>query len=159
VKILIMGLPGSGKTTLARVLAERLRCTHFNADDIRENINKDLGFSPEDRIEQARRMGHLCNLSSRWGEAVIADFVCPTEETRAAFGADFVVWMDTISFSRYKDTNSIFVPPKRYDYRIINFNKPTVDHAKEIHAKAFKSRLSVVEMPVEVMTRGLPSSL
>jgi adenylylsulfate kinase len=152
-KILIMGLPGSGKTTLARVLAEKLRCTHFNADDIRENINKDLGFSPEDRIEQARRMGHLCNLSSRWGEAVIADFVCPTDETRQAFNADFVVWMDTISSSRYKDTNSLFVRPKHYDYRVINFSKSTIDHVKEIQSKAFKTRLTIVELPVEVMTR------
>lgn len=159
-KILIMGLPGSGKTTLARVLAERLRCTHFNADDIRENINKDLGFSPEDRIEQARRMGHLCNLSSRWGEAVIADFVCPTEETRKAFGADFVVWMDTIASSRYKDTNSIFVPPKVYDYRVINFKKPTTEHAQEIQSRCFKTKISVVEMPMEVLRKnGLSSAV
>ena len=152
-KILIMGLPGSGKTTLARVLAEKLRCTHFNADDIRENINKDLGFSPEDRIEQARRMGHLCNLSSRWGEAVIADFVCPTDATREAFNADFVVWMDTISSSRYKDTNSLFVRPKHYDYRVINFSKSTIDLVKEIQSKAFKTRFTIVELPVEVMTQ------
>ncbi len=159
-KILIMGWPGSGKTTLARVLAEKLRCTHFNADDIRENINKDLGFSPEDRIEQARRMGHLCNLASRWGEKVIADFVCPTKETRDAFGADFVVWMDTISSSRYKDTNSLFVPPERYDYRVINFNRPTIEHAQEIQNKATKPRLSVVELPVEVMRKnGLSGSV
>ena len=98
-------------------------------------------------------MGHLCNLSSRWGEAVIADFVCPTDETRQAFNADFVVWMDTISSSRYKDTNSLFMPPKHYDYRVINFSKPTIEHVKEIQSKAFKTRLTIVELPVEVMTR------
>ena len=58
-KILIMGLPGAGKTTLAQHLAPPLNAVHFNADAVRANINKDLGFSLEDRIEQARRMGWI----------------------------------------------------------------------------------------------------
>ncbi len=148
-----MGLPGSGKTTLAKVLVEKLRCTYFNADDIRKNINKDLGFSPEDRIEQARRMGHLCNLSSQWGEVVIADLVCPTEEARQVFGADFVVWMNTISLSRYKDTNLLFVSPKKYDYEIINFSKPTIEHVKNIQSKALKTKYSIVGLPAKVMVK------
>lgn len=150
-KILIMGLPGSGKTTLATALAERLRCTHFNADDIRENINKDLGFSPEDRVEQARRMGHLCNLVSRWGEPVIADFVCPTEETREVFKADFVVWMDTISAGRYADTNALFVPPRQYNYRVTGFDRPASDHARTIQLNLYS-----IDMRLEEVSRGLP---
>lgn len=130
-KILVMGLPGSGKTTFARFLAEHFRCVHFNADDIRENINKDLGFSPEDRIEQARRMGHLCNIASRWGQKVIADFVCPTKETREAFAPDFIIWMNTIKEGRFEDTNKLFVQPD-YDYRIDNFTMPMMYHADEI---------------------------
>ena len=130
-KILVMGLPGSGKTTFARFLAEQFRCVHFNADDIRENINKDLGFSPEDRIEQARRMGHLCNIASRWGQKVIADFVCPTKETRQAFAPDFVIWMNTIKEGRFEDTNKLFVQPD-YDYCIDNFAIPMLYHANEI---------------------------
>ncbi len=130
-KILVMGLPGSGKTTFARFLAEHFRCVHFNADDIRENINKDLGFSPEDRIEQARRMGHLCNIASRWGQKVIADFVCPTKETREAFAPDFIIWMNTIKEGRFDDTNKLFVQPD-YDYRIDNFTMPMMYHADEI---------------------------
>ena len=130
-KILVMGLPGSGKTTFARFLAEQFRCVHFNADDIRENINKDLGFSPEDRIEQARRMGHLCNIASRWGQKVIADFVCPTKETREAFAPDFIIWINTIKEGRFEDTNKLFVQPD-YDYRIDNFTMPMMYHADEI---------------------------
>ena len=126
-----MGLPGSGKTTFARFLAEQFRCVHFNADDIRKNINKDLGFSPEDRIEQARRMGHLCNIASRWGQKVIADFVCPTKETREAFAPDFIIWMNTIKEGRFDDTNKLFVQPD-YDYRIDNFTMPMMYHADEI---------------------------
>jgi adenylylsulfate kinase len=131
-KILIMGLPGSGKTTFARFLAEHLHCVHFNADDIRENINKDLGFSAADRVEQARRMGHLCNIAGRWGAPVIADFVCPTVETRQAFNADSTIWMNTTQQGRFNDTNKLFVPPAQYDYRIDDFAMQMSYHAKEI---------------------------
>jgi adenylylsulfate kinase len=117
-KILIMGLPGAGKTTLAEALARELQCAHFNADEIRKEINKDLGFSVKDRLEQARRMGLLCDIVSRHGAYVIADFVCPTPEARDLFGADFTIWVDRIQESRFEDTNKLFVPPEKYDARI-----------------------------------------
>lgn len=113
-----MGLPGAGKTTLAEALARELQCAHFNADEIRKEINKDLGFSVKDRLEQARRMGVLCDIASRHGAYVIADFVCPTKEAREAFNADFTIWVDRIQESRYEDTNKLFVPPEKYDARI-----------------------------------------
>src|SRR5262247_4748634 len=99
-KILIMGLPGAGKTTLSKVLAPRLNAVHFNADEVRAHINKDLGFSEIDRIEHARRMGWLCDQVVKTGCFAIADFVCPTPETRAAFmqgGQAFTVWVDRIT--------------------------------------------------------------
>lgn len=117
-KILVMGLPTSGKTTLAEALARELRCVHFNADDIRKHINKDLGFSHADRVEQARRMGHLCDIAGKWGAVVIADFVCPTEECRVAFGADFTIWMDRVKAGPFEDTNRMFVPPSKFDARV-----------------------------------------
>ena len=117
-KILIMGLPSSGKTTLATALARELSCVHFNADEIRKEINKDLGFSVADRIEQARRMGVLCNIASRYGAHVIADFVCPTPETRKAFGAHYIVWVDRIKEGPFEDTNKLFVPPENHDVRV-----------------------------------------
>lgn len=120
-KILVMGLPGAGKTTLATALARRLNAVHFNADEIRANLNGDLGFSHADRIEQARRMGWLSDQIVKAGCCAIADFVCPTPETLAAFakeGDAFIVWLDRVTASPFEDTNRPFVPPERCHLRI-----------------------------------------
>jgi adenylylsulfate kinase len=117
-KVLIMGLPGAGKTTLAAALVPRLNAVHFNADAVRENINKDLGFTHEDRVEHARRMGWLCDRVVDAGTYALADFICPTEKTRAAFGDAFVVWLDRIKASRFPDTDAMFEAPAHYDVRV-----------------------------------------
>ena len=117
-KILVMGLPGAGKTTLARALAPRLNAVVFNADEVRANVNKDLGFSEADRIEQARRMGWLCDQVILTGGFAIADFICPTPATREAYlagGDAFVVWINRIQSGRFEDTNKLFVPPEHAD--------------------------------------------
>jgi len=117
-KLLIMGLPGAGKTTLAQALAPRLNAVVFNADEVRANINKDLGFSEADRVEHARRMGWLCDQVVRTGGVAIADFICPTPETRAAFlagGEAVVIWVNRIKQGRFEDTNRLFVSPERAD--------------------------------------------
>ena len=115
--IQIIGLPGSGKTELAKALKERINAIHLNADEVRATVNSDLGFTHEDRIEQARRMGEMARLISKQGVApVIVDFVCPTELTRAAFGKpDILVYMYTIPAGRFEDTNKIFEAPDKYD--------------------------------------------
>lgn len=109
----IIGLPGTGKTALAKEICRRTDAIHLNADEVRADLNSDLGFSLEDRIEQARRLGALSRLISSQGRLVVVDFVNPTEETRAAFGkADFVVWVDRIDQGRFEDTNRLWVKPK-----------------------------------------------
>ena len=119
-KILICGLPGSGKTTLAKCLYEKLwnsgeLAAWFNADEIRA-YHDDWDFSEQGRLRQADRMQKLCEDSNVVFN--ICDFVAPTEATRKAFDADFTVWVDTISASRYEDTNIIFEIPEHVDIRV-----------------------------------------
>jgi cytidyltransferase-like protein len=117
-KILIMGLPGAGKTTLAGALAPLINAVVFNADAVRANLSRDLGFNHQDRIEHARRMGWMCERVVEAGGTVIADFVCPTPETREAFGEAFVIWVDRIKKGRFEDTNRLFVAPDRVDLHV-----------------------------------------
>ena len=110
-KILICGLPGSGKTTLAELLVPKLNAVWFNADAIRQEIHKDLGFTPEDRLEHSRRLGKLSDWASMGGNYVVADFVCPTREARETFNPDYVIWVNRIEEGRYEDTNKMFENP------------------------------------------------
>jgi len=115
--ILIMGLPGSGKTTLASELASLINAKRVNADDVRKAAN-DWDFSEEGRSRQAKRMADLAKKIKDKGNYVIADFICPTPEARSLFPADYIVWVDTIKKSRFDDTNQMFVKPEKYDYHV-----------------------------------------
>jgi|GEM_PF-98127 len=117
-KVLIMGLPGAGKTTLANALAPLLNAVVFNADAVRANLSRDLGFTHEDRVEHARRMGWMCDRVVEAGGTVIADFICPTEQTRAVFGEAITIWLDRIDAGRFADTNRMFVAPEKFDLRV-----------------------------------------
>ena len=116
-KILIMGLPGSGKTTLAKHLVPMYNAVWLNADEVRKDAD-DWDFSEEGRKRQSLRMSKLANEARDNNRNVVADFVCPTEETRKQFGADYTIWMDTIKEGRFEDTNKMFVPPKDYDFKV-----------------------------------------
>jgi adenylylsulfate kinase len=102
--ILIMGLPGSGKTTLANELAPMLNAKRLNAD--------------EGRKRQAKRMANFAIKLKEEGNFVVADFVCPTPEARALFPADFVIWVDTIKEGRFDDTNKMFVKPDKFNFQV-----------------------------------------
>ena len=116
-KILIFGLPGSGKTTLAKPFAELIGGIHINADVIRTSYN-DWDFSLEGRIRQAQRMKYLADGIVMAGKIAIADFVCPTEQARVEFNPDYTVWMDTIKTGRFEDTNTMFEKPADVNYHV-----------------------------------------
>jgi hypothetical protein len=117
--IQIIGQAGSGKTVLATELADRVNGIHINADKARADLNKDLGFAIEDRIENARRLGALARLLDEQGQIVIVDFICPTQETREAFGVpDYLVWVNRIKDGRFVDTNKMWEDPTDFDVSI-----------------------------------------
>lgn len=118
-----MGLPGSGKTTLASALNKLLENScWYNGDQVRE-LFKNWDFSIEGRIRQAERMRYLADKSNFDGfDHVVCDFVAPTNQLRETFNPDILIWMDTISRGRYEDTNQIFEPPTTWDYRINEYD-------------------------------------
>ena len=112
-----MGLPGSGKTTLASKLAPLLNAKRLNNDEVRKAAN-DWDFSEEGRVRQSKRMAELALKLKSEGNFVIADFICPTPEARSLFPADYIAWVDTIKEGRFEDTNQMFVKPEKYDCHV-----------------------------------------
>ena len=117
--ILIMGLPGSGKTTLANELGPMLNAKRLNADEVRKEAN-DWDFSEEGRKRQAKRMADFAAKLKDEGSFVVADFICPTPEARSLFPADYIIWVDTIKKGRFDDTNAMFVKPEKFDFHVIS---------------------------------------
>ena len=122
-KILIMGLPGSGKTTLASKLVPLLNAKWINNDEARKAAN-DWDFSEEGRIRQSKRMADLAEKYKKEGRYnySVTDYICPTPKTRKLFNAEYVVWVDTIDKGRFEDTNKMFVEPEKFDFRVTTKN-------------------------------------
>ena len=122
-KILIMGLPGSGKTTLASKLVPLLNAKWINNDEARKAAN-DWDFSEEGRVRQSKRMADLAEKYKKEGRYnyLVTDYICPIPKTRELFNADYVVWVDTIDKGRFEDTNKMFVKPEKFDFQVTTQN-------------------------------------
>ena len=129
IKILVMGLPGSGKTTLSDKLAPLIKASRVNADEVRKKFN-DWDFSLEGRIRQSNRMNELSDQEIKKNKNVVTDFVCPTKDARKKFNADYIIWMNTIKQGRFEDTNKMFQIPESSE---INFE------VKEKNAEIIKN--------------------
>jgi len=119
--ILVMGLPGAGKTTLANELAPKLNAKRLNADEVRKVAN-DWDFSEEGRTRQAKRMAKAALKLRDEANYVIADFIAPTPQARNLFPADYIIWVDTIKEGRFDDTNKMFVKPEKFNFHVTTQN-------------------------------------
>ena len=117
--IQVIGHSGAGKTGLSTELARRLGGIHINGDKVRADLNKDLGFELLDRIENARRLGALARLLDDQDKIVVVDFICPTKETRKAFGSpDCLVWVNRKYRGQFVDTGRMWEDPTEFDVEI-----------------------------------------
>jgi len=118
-----MGLPGSGKTTLASKLVPLLNAKRLNNDEARKAAN-DWDFSEEGRIRQAKRMADIAEKYRQEGlhDYLVTDYICPTPKTRKLFNADYLIWVDTINKGRFEDTNKMFVKPEKFDFHVTSKN-------------------------------------
>ena len=140
-KILIFGLPGSGKTTLAKPFADLIGGVHINADEVRTKYN-DWDFTQEGRMRQAQRMRHIADGVVMAGKIAVADFIAPTENARLEFAPDYTVWMDTIKAGKYEDTNRMFQPPIKVNYHVKEWFNDTHQQLMEV-AKNYMERNNV----------------
>lgn len=127
-KILVYGLPESGKTTLAGKLKEALGpdATWYNADELRTRAN-DWDFSHEGRLRQTIRIKDILDLHTP-DEIVIVDYICPLNEFRDLFSPNvYKVFCDTITEGPYADTNALFERPMELhvDYIIWRWDEST----------------------------------
>ena len=141
IKVLVMGLPGSGKTTLSDKLAPLLKAKRVNADEVRKKFN-DWDFSLEGRIRQSNRMNELSDDEIKNNNNVITDFICPTKEARKRFKADYLIWMNTITKGRFDDTNKMFEDPEtsEIDFEI---NELDADKYKYLIMKSISEKFKL----------------
>ena len=108
-KILIMGLHGSGKTSLAKLLAPMFNAVLLNEDEVRKEAN-DFDLSEIGRSIHTNRMKRLADESIQNNRNVVADFEC-TDDERKDFNADYIIYMDTIKESKLE-------LPSNFDFKV-----------------------------------------
>ena len=113
-KILVMGLAGTGKTFLSRVIANYFDAMHFDADVVRAVAN-DWDFSELGRMRQAARMNELADEAEKQYEMVVCSFIAPTKRLRKAFKSDLLIHCNGLPMRKYESTDKIYEPPENAD--------------------------------------------
>jgi adenylylsulfate kinase len=141
-KILICGLPGSGKSTIGKPFAELIGGIWINADEVRKEYD-DWDFTPEGRMRQAMRMKFLSDGVVMAGKVAVADFICPTKAARESFNADYTVWMDTIKFGKYEDTNLMYerLESNEYNYHVSRWFEKAEEQLAEVVTTYMKRKI------------------
>lgn len=153
-KVLIIGLPGSGKTTLAKILKEKLDAEWINADKVRKKYN-DWDFSKKGVLRQAKRMGNLASESKK--KFTLVDFICPYEKGRKIFEPDFLIWMNTIKKGRLPTFDRSFEKPKTFDYSIKE-KKDFKSHSTMIINKIMNKNTEIIAVvPVKLKSQRVKS--
>ena len=132
-----MGLPGSGKSYFSKVLAPMIGGVWINADKVRKEAD-DWDFSLEGRHRQAERMANISEKIIAEDNNVVADFICPTNETRKIFSPDYVVFMNTITAGKYEDTNALFEPPEDADFEVKTKNAELISFIVANQSEKYK---------------------
>src|SRR5919106_5057978 len=121
------GLSGSGKSTIARLVTENLRNRGLKVEllsgsEFRQNISQGLGFSPEDRAANVRRIGYVAKLLTRNGVAVVTTAISPhrdiRDECRSMIGTFVEVYVECpIEVCEVRDTKGLYAAAKRGEIR------------------------------------------
>ena len=104
-----MGLPGSGKTSLAKLLAPMFNAVLINEDEVRKEAN-DFDLSEVGRSIHTNRMKRLADEAIQNNRNVVADFEC-TDDERKDFNADYIIYMDTIKEGKLEQ-------PSNFDFKV-----------------------------------------
>jgi hypothetical protein len=111
-KVVVFGLPGSGRSTLARELGRALNAVVLDENKLFETLNCDLDRSPEGFAESARRMGWLASTFLDNGVNCVCDMMLPTRQSRSNFRVSgrevYAIWMDTIDSSKDANANAMW---------------------------------------------------
>jgi bifunctional enzyme CysN/CysC len=166
----LTGLPGSGKSTVADALERRLHAmgVHtyvLDGDNVRKGFNRDLGFTPEDRAENVRRVGEAAHMLFDAGLVVIVALVSPFRADRLAArelfdpGDFFEVWVDTpLEVCARRDPKGLYAKASSGD--LPNMTGVGQDYEPPLHPDTVIDGTGAVEESVEALVKMLvPRSL